>query len=817
MGREYRLIIGRHVTTLVLFSLGWIAGIWAAAQLNQPAWAWLAFSGLAAASLILLRAERRLRQPWLPRLPLMCALALGLGAARYEAGRPPLGDPHFVATYNEAGGAILDGVIADDPQTKDGQVTLHVAAETILPPAAAEPIAVDGLVLVTSPDQSASRLAATGDASFQYGDRVRVYGALETPPIFEGFSYRDRLARFGVYAQVRQASISFLAARAGNPGWQALHDFRAYALTVVARLFPEPATSLLAGILLGDATGISPELQSAFAATNTAHIIAISGFNISILIAVFMAGARPVLGARRSVYLAIIGVVLYTLLVGAGASVVRAAIMSSLALVAGRLGRRSWGLNTLAAAALVMTLQNPLVLWDVGFQLTGAATLGILLYGQRLQAWVEASAVRRTTPQRAHQIAGAATDLFLLTFAAQLTTLPLLVTYFRQFSVVALLANFVILPAQPGLEVASGLALLLGLVWLPLGQVAAWLAWPFSTYTIAFVEFFAHLPNAAFALGETAPALVAVYYAVLFGLTWVLARPAPQRPEWWGRALRQSLPVGGLLVLGAGALVVWSLYFSLPTPGRLRLTLLDVGSVTNTSGRGEAVLIQSPAGGTVLVDGGPGALTLERALATQLPVFRKDLDVLVVTATGDEIIGALPDTLDLYHPQRVVITRAPGRSATYRTLRQKLIDQGIETVDASTLPRLDLGSGISLTVLADTATGSVLRLAWGKFSLVMAPALDAAGETILLNDGLAQPATALLLANSGSTQSTSDAYLATLNPRLALISVGAGNPDGNPSPVVLARLAGRDVLRTDQHGAIMVETDGAQMWMTVSR
>jgi len=139
--------------------------------------------------------------------------------------------------------------------------------------------------------------------------------------------------------------------------------------------------------------------------------------------------------------------------------------------------------------------------------------------------------------------------------AAQLTTLPLLVYTFRQFSVVALAANFVILPAQPALEITSGLALLLGLLWLPLGQVAAWLAWPFSAYTIAFVEFFAHLPNDALALGETAPALVVIYYLVLFGVTWVLARPAQQRPEWWGRAVQQSLPVGGLMVLGAGALL----------------------------------------------------------------------------------------------------------------------------------------------------------------------------------------------------------------------------------------------------------------------
>jgi hypothetical protein len=221
--------MGHHVTTLVLLCLGWIAGLWAAAQLNQPAWAWLGFAGLAAGSLILLRAERRLR--W----PLLCALALGLGAARYEAARPPLGDPHFVASYDEAGGAILDGVIADDPQSKDGQVALRVEAASILPPTAAEPIPVQGLVLVSTAEQSASRLAATGDPRFHYGDRVRVYGALETPPNFEGFSYRERQARFGIYAQVRGASVSFVAARAGNPAWQGLHDFKDHALSVLAR------------------------------------------------------------------------------------------------------------------------------------------------------------------------------------------------------------------------------------------------------------------------------------------------------------------------------------------------------------------------------------------------------------------------------------------------------------------------------------------------------------------------------------------------------------------------------------------------------
>jgi competence protein ComEC len=131
-------------------------------------------------------------------------------------------------------------------------------------------------------------------------------------------------------------------------------------------------------------------------------------------VAAFLVAARPLFGPRRSVLLAIGVVIVYTLLVGAGASVVRAAIMSSLALIGGRLGWRRWGLNTLAASALLMTLQNPLVLWDAGFQLTAAVTLDILLCGERLATGLEAWAARVTTARRARAIAAAAGKLTLL-------------------------------------------------------------------------------------------------------------------------------------------------------------------------------------------------------------------------------------------------------------------------------------------------------------------------------------------------------------------------------------------------------------------
>ncbi|MBF8281244.1 MAG: comEC [Anaerolineales bacterium] len=801
------------MSILLVLGLGWMAGIWAAAQVNQPWWAWLILAGLGGGGLFLRRTDARLRRP------LLLVIALGLGGMRYQLARPPLGDESFLATYNDVGEVALEGVVWDEPDVRDTRTNLRVHVEALLLPDAPAPITVRGVVLVYAPRFSDSRLKATGAGEFRYGDRLRVFGVLETPPVFDDFSYQDYLARQGVYSQVRQARVTFLAERQGGLLWQALFDFKARALNVLTQMFPEPHASLLQGILLGIESGIPKDLKDAFSATGTSHIVAISGFNIAIIAGVFAATANRLFGPQRGAVVAILGIAAYTVLVGAGASVVRAAIMGSLALVAQRIGRRTLGLNTLSAAVIVMTLINPLTLWDVGFQLSAAATLGLVLYAEPFEAAFRNFAARFTTPENAARLTAYAGEFFLLTLAAQLTTLPLIAYYFKRLSLVSLIANLLILPAQPAVMVMGGLALLAGLIWLPLGKVVAWAAWPFTAYTIAFVELFAKVPGASIGLGEVAPGFVVGCYALLFGLTWLLSRPPDQRPAWplalrsaeWGRFAAKWLPTSGLAALAVGTVVVWSWYFSLPErDGRMRITVLDVG-------QGDAVLIQTPSGTNVLIDGGPSGGALSRALARQLPLFTPRIDLLVIAAPRDENIGGLPDLFSRYAVSRAVVTSVPGKSATYQTLMEMLKDKKIETVSAADLPAFDLGDGIVLRVVREGARGSALRLEWGRASLLMPIGLDASDEVALLARGEIGPSTALLVADHGSDDATQDEWVAAINPQVAFISVGAGNPDGDPAPEVLRRLAGRTVLRTDEHGNLTLLTDGRQVWVESER
>lgn len=727
------------------------------------------------------------------RWPLVCLIALALGGARYQLAQPTF-DETTLAYFNDSGTVVIEGVVWDEPDERDARTNLRVQVETLtLLNEAARP--VSGVALVYAPSLSELRLAATGEPRWRYGDRVRVIGNLETPPEFESFSYRDYLARLGVYSQVRQAEVEFLAAEEGHWLYQPIFNFKAHALNTLEQLFPEPHAALLQGILLGVESRIPQTIKDQFSTTGTSHIVAISGFNIAILVGLFMTLFSRVAGPNRGAVLTIVVIAFYTLLVGASASVVRAAIMGSLGVIGQRLGRSGAGLNLLAAAALGMTLLNPLTLWDVGFQLSAAATLGLILYGDALKVAVQGWLAKRLSAERAARLANFASDLFLLTLAAQITTLPILAYTFRQVSIISLVANVLILPVQPAVMILGGAALLLGLVWLPLGQLAAWLAYPFTAYTLAFVEVFARVPGASLALGEVAPALVLIFYAALFSWTWMSQKPAEARPSWWARLTQELAPVGGLAALGLVAFYAWGSFFTLPPPGQLTLTVLNVGE-------GEGVLVQTPSGQHALINGGPSGNVLVRGLAQHLPLFTPQLDLLVVGAVQDEDIGGLPDLLERYRVEQAALTQATRGGAAYPALSAALNARAVSVHAAAELPTYNLGEGAQLKVLMDSERGSVVRVAWGRFSALVPLNLQEVNAAEL------PPSTVLLLTRSTLRALTVE-LVEAVNPIIIILSAEAST---RLTLEQAALLAGRTILSTAEHGTVKLITDGVQLW-----
>lgn len=763
-----------------------LGGVLFASRLDLPWWVWLVAAGLA----LLIALTIRWLRPQAALALLLLPGLFGLGAARYAWAQHTLTEK-TIAAYNNLDQSIyITGTLKQPPDVRDTYMNLRVAVSAV--DLGSGDIPADGTILV--------RLR--NDYDLSYGDPVRVRGKLETPPEDEDFSYREYLLQQGIHSILRTDSITRLPfGEQRNPFWDWLYRLRAGLYKEVNALFPQPEAALLNGILLGIESDIPADIQQAFKDTGTAHIVAISGFNIAIIAALFVALFSRLFGKDYGTLIAILGIAFYALLVGASASVVRAAFMGSLALLARQFGRRGLALNTLFFAAFLMSFWNPFVVWDVGFQLSFAATLGLVLYAQPWQEAVKNFLLRFLPQDTVSAVIGPFSDYFLLTFAAQLTTLPITVYHFGRLSLISFLANPFVLPAQPPIMILGGLAALAGKLYHPLGQVIAWFTFPFPAYSIRTIEFFAGFKGGVYTVGEFGLLTMLLLYAVLFGLTVFWSRLAAFRP-----LINLSLVT---ILFGIITVNLWRTAVNGPD-GRLHVTFLDVGSA-------ESVLIKTPDGRFVLMNGGTSPSQLVNQIGREIPPFRRKLDALIIAAPQENQVAALPRILDQYPPDMALWTGNREASYSSRTLNQWLNKNAVPITEPGPGDVLDLGGGAVLRVLSVSPRGAVLSVEWGNFKVILPFGVRYDTFENLANGTRLGPVTALMLAESGYGPSNPPDWLRNLKPEMYILSVSAADFDGRPSPGLLETLQDANLLRTDSMGWITLSTDGQEIWVSVER
>jgi competence protein ComEC len=408
-------------------------------------------------------------------------------------------------------------------------------------------------------------------------------------------------------------------------------------------------------------------------------------------------------------------------------------------------------------------------------------------------------------PATARRIAGPVGDYLLFTLAAQVMTLPIIAYHFQRISLVAILANPIILPAQPPLMIFGGLAVLLGMLWQPLGQLFAYLAWPFIAFTIRAVEWFATFPGGSITLGSVSLAVVIGIYLLILALT------------VWKARFREKLltlsPVAVLTALGVAAVFVWRAAFSAPD-GRLHVTILDVSAGALS---GDGILIRTPSGRNLLLDGGPSATRLSDALGRRLPPTGRGLDWLVVAAPGDAQTLSLPQVLDRFRPAHGLWAGPTHGTYGTRELQAALVRAGISPESAMPGQSLDLGDGAVLRVLTVGSRGATLLLEWEHFRLLLPLGANLDDLESLEYGKAVGNVSVLLLGDSGYAPSNPPEWIDALRPQVVLLSVSAADKEGLPSPETLELLQGYTLLRTDRNGWIELTTDGKQMWVEVER
>jgi competence protein ComEC len=600
----------------------------------------------------------------------------------------------------------------------------------------------------------------------------------------DGFDERTWLRRHGVHVVLRATRWRVVGRRGGLAGFA--DGLRARLARSMAPGLEGERRAVLAGIVLGEDEGLSDELRARFRASGLYHLLAVSGQNVALIAGGVLLLAWLVGLPRLFGQLAVLGAIGgYVFAVGWQPSVVRAGIAGALASLAWLAARPQDRWYFLLLGAAVLLAWNPYSLLDAGFQLSFAAVAAIFVAVPRLERSLAGYPVPRSLA-----------DAVAVSSACGLATAPILLTQFGSVPIYSIPANALAAPVAGPL---LGLALITALVAPVLPPLAAALAWMngwLAAYLAACARFVGGLPYAA-APPRTALAVI--------GLTIALALLAARlRPP---RAPRLAV-LGLMLVLVAGG---WRLRpgdAGLPPPSGLRITFLDVG-------QGDGALLQVPEG-AVLVDEGPPEADVEGQLRA-LGVRR--LAMIVLTHPQRDHVGGAADVLEHLEVGSVLDPGLPTQSSDEKGALAAARRRHVRVILARAGQAFRLGR-LRMRVLWPDGPGTrgddpnnhavVLIASYGRTDAL----LTADAESDVTGHLRVPPVEIFKVAHHGSDDPGLADLLAQLHPRIAVISVGAHNDYGHPSPSTIARLSavpGLAVFRTDHDGRVVVESDGRRI------
>lgn len=693
--------------------------------------------------------------------------------------------------FDEYGGERVSvrGFVASEPDIKDTRVSYVINVTAIRNNE--DFLKMKGkLLLNTVLNENSSLL--------DYGREVEFSGQLSLPKGVRnpgGFDYRRYLSQKGVSAVVFAMEINAGDGQNASILVETGRTLRMKIVSVIGKSLPRQQAGLLNGILIGYREGLTEEVQAAFSDAGLTHIMAVSGANVAFLVLPLVFIFKKLrIRQNISCVLIIAFLLLFIYITGFEPSVLRAVIMGIVILLGRILMREADVYTTVSIAAILLLIYSPFMLFNIGFQLSFAATLSLVMLYKRIKALLS---FKFMPP--------AVADVLAATLAAQLGVLPVTLYYFNKLSVISLLSNLLVVPLMEIITILGMAMAVMGQLGIFLAQLIGYVNCLLLSFVLFVTKISSSLPFATVRLATPSIVLVIVYYLSVWFLLWY----APER----------QMKIKPRYITAAVLLAAIVLFAPSFIPGKLDVTFLDVGE-------GDSAFIRTYSGQTVLLDGGGSTnpkILSSIAESVVIPfLLDKGISRLdaVIASHGhtDHIQGLLP-VLEQFRVGNLIIPDVKD-DKEFLQLLEAAERKGVKVdrCKGGDIIRLDgktvfqvLGplQQFSIDNSSLNNTSLVLKLIYGETELLFTGDAEKEVEEALLSRGVLLQADVLKVAHHGSDTSTGAAFLDSINPKAVIVSVGKNN-FGHPSQTVMERLEdkGPILFRTDESGAVVLTSNG---------
>jgi competence protein ComEC len=811
---------------LIIVLIAWIAGILSGENFTPPLIILVSAAGLIGAGFVFVLKIRRFQIGFLLLVALVFIFGLfDIQKQNYFPDQTP-----NIADFADGKIITVEGFVTDDSPSETDQETIIIECLRIDDGMRYLPVA--GKIKVRVPPK----------LDFDYGDFVRIRASLKTRQSFNNpgaFDFAKMMRRQGIgawgYVQDKSA-ITLLRKKTLGGLRQKMESFRKRIRDLIVRNVSSPQREILLAMSIGAKNAIPDDVREDFNKTGTSHILAISGLHVGMIGAI--AFLLFFLLLKSSEYLmlrfnilkvaatgAFFVVLLYAFVAGMGVTVMRAALMAFVFLLAVLFGKHKDLYNVLAIAGLMILAFTPEALWDVSFQLSFVSVLAIIYLAPRLSKYFpaqwESSPAWVKSPLKFIYLTA------VVSASAALGTLPLILYYFHRFSFISFLANLIIVPLLGTLTLSVLLLFMACALFWP--AAAGFVLMPASFLTsigLRIIKSMASWNWSSADFPQPGVGEILLFYLFVF----VTFQFLEARKEKQGRDnLRPGFFKSSLKYLWFIVLVILAadiVYFSARDrfSSDLKITIIDVG-------QGSAILARLPQGYHMLIDGGGFAQsTLDVGKAVVAPFLYHErigkIDTVVLTHPHPDHLLGLIYVMNHFHPRQIWKSALPVDPSQFpqwdETVTSNQIavfvlsDQSPETIINGVKfkifwPPHFLGKDpgeLSEDEVNDTSL--VLKITFGRIRFLVTGDISAEVEKKLVRKSADLASDVLVVPHHGSAYSSSADFIKAVGCRYAVVSAGKFNVFKHPHPSVLERLkkAGAVILRTDQNGAVTFTTDG---------